>query len=72
MKAMADGHINFVLWLSDGQTFSDQPVVVNSFDGVRSFFGVSRSSYNLSPLCPFSLVQLPHEFQRHSFAHRLC
>lgn len=33
-------HINFVLWLSDGQTFSDQPVVVNPFDGVRSFFGV--------------------------------
>ena len=46
MKALADGHINFVLGLSGEWIFSDQPVAVKSQDssivvatiaGVRSY-----------------------------------
>ena len=69
MKALADGHINFVLWLSGERTFSDQPVAIKISGQFNSSSHNSWSViiFGVSTTCVRSTV----EFQRHSFAHRL-
>ena len=47
MKALADGHINFVLWLSGERTFSDQPVAIK-ISG--QFNSSSHNSWSVSVL----------------------